>query len=89
MVPGFTAVKETEPGHVPCQQGVAQAWDDPWADPEKEFCRPSHTDTFCTGLVLWCTDVFQCYSGKQGYYQEERTPYPCGVCIGITDPSDW
>jgi hypothetical protein len=71
------------------RQGVIPAWDDPWADPNKEFCRPDHTDTFCTGLVLWCKDVFLCYTGSRGTYYKSRTPYPCGVCVGVTDPSDW
>lgn len=61
-----------------------------WDVPDKKTCEPLRTDTFCTGLVLWCKDVYFCRSPEDFFGSEEtRTPYPCGVCVGITDPSDW
>ena len=89
MVLGFSAVVHSSPELVLQSQGVVPAWDDPWADPDRDYLVATAPDTFCTGLVMWCTDVFLCYSRWRGYYQEERTPYPCGVCFGIDDPSDW
>jgi hypothetical protein len=93
MIPGFTALSAAPP--------VRQAiWEDPPNDDYEggipgywKFCRPVRTDTFCTGLLLWCKDVFLCQDSRRtgGPYgfEESRTPYPCGVCIGVTDPSDW
>jgi hypothetical protein len=92
MLPGFSAV-ETSSQAPDSAVALAGPWDSP-----KE-CRPLGTDTFCTLLVMWCKDVYFCPGGSipavwngvfVGYgYLEEHTPYPCGVCIGITDPSDW
>ncbi len=56
-----------------------------WETPSPTKCRFSHTDTFCTLAVMWCKDVFIC----QGDREESRTPYPCGVCIGVSTPADW
>jgi len=85
MIPGFTAT-DTQP---PVK--LAWLWDDPGGG--GKTCRPARTDTFCTGLVLWCTDVFIC-TDKRGTggpfgFEESRPPYPCGVCVGITSPDDW
>jgi hypothetical protein len=55
-----------------------------WETPSPTRCRFSHTATFCTGVVMWCKDVFIC-----GDKEESRTPYPCGVCIGVSSPEEW
>lgn len=52
-------------------------------------CSFSRTDTFCTGLVLWCKEVYVCNNDTLFGYEETKTPYPCGVCVGVSDPSDW
>jgi hypothetical protein len=86
MIPGFTAFQSAEPA-----VRLAGVWDGP-----KE-CRPLGTETFCTGLVMWCKDVFLCPGTSVVIWQgiplvgtlDSRTPYPCGVCVGITSPDDW
>jgi hypothetical protein len=87
MVPGFTAVidstpwADTQSGHT-----VELAWI--WDTPRGE-CRFARTDTFCTGVVLWCTEVFVCNDGTLFGHEKSKAPYPCGVCVGISNPSDW
>ena len=88
MLPGFTAVNAFEPAVV-----LAGPWDSP-----KE-CRPLGTDTFCTGLVFWCKDVYFCPGGSAPAFWngvfvgigrlDTHTPYPCGVCVGVSSPDDW
>src|SRR2546430_11496933 len=34
----------------------------PWDSPKQ--CRPLGTDTFCTGVVFWCKDVYFCPGGS-------------------------
>jgi hypothetical protein len=84
MVPGFTAVPlPIFPASPPAIQ-AAGAWDTPGGD-----CQYARTDTFCTALVLWCKEVFVCRDGTFHGYETTKTPYPCGICVGISDPSDW
>lgn len=88
MLPGFTAIGGPGPA-----VALAGPWDTPQA------CRPLGTDTFCTGVVLWCKDAYFCPGGSTpavwhdqvvGYGRiETHTPYPCGVCVGVTNPDDW
>lgn len=80
MLPGFTALSDTPP-----PIAAAGAWD----TPSGEDCRFARTDTFCTGLVLWCKEVFVCRNNTIHGYEKTKTPYPCGICVGISDPSDW
>jgi hypothetical protein len=80
MLPGFTALSDTRP-----PIAAAGAWD----TPSGEDCRFARTDTFCTGLVLWCKEVFVCRNNTIQGYEKTKTPYPCGICVGISDPSDW
>jgi hypothetical protein len=93
MVPGFTAFPSAPSSvDVLASQGVRLAWDDPWDSPAGEGgkrCTFSRTDTFCTALVLWCKNVYGCFSPGQGFFEESTTPYPCGVCIGVSSPDDW
>ena len=61
-----------------------------WDTPPAQTCRFARTDTFCTGLVLWCKEVFICSDRNSPLgHEETRTPYPCGVCVGISSPDDW
>jgi hypothetical protein len=90
MLPGFTAIDTGQPS-----VALAGPWDSP------KTCRPLGTDTFCTGLVMWCKDVYFCpdyRSGSPVYWHDQligygrldtHTPYPCGVCVGVTSPDDW
>lgn len=88
MLPGFTAVSGQEPS-------VALAG--PWDSPQQ--CRPLGTNTFCTLLVQWCQDAYFCPGGSSpavwngqvvGYGTiQTHTPYPCGVCVGVSSPDDW
>lgn len=80
MLPGFTALSDTR-----APIAAAGAWD----TPSGEDCRFARTDTFCTGLVLWCKEVFVCRNNTIQGYEKTKTPYPCGICVGISDPSDW
>jgi len=80
MIPGFTAT-ESQPA-----VRLAGIWDDPGGGEKR--CVAIGTTTFCTGLVLWCRDQFICTQGGKSF-EESRTPYPCGVCVGITSPDDW
>jgi hypothetical protein len=84
MFPGF-AVSE---GSTTASVRLAGLWD----TPSQKTCRFARTDTFCTGLVLWCKDVYVCVDPRDNQlfgHEESRTPYPCGVCVGITSPDDW
>lgn len=86
MLPGFTAVSDPEP---------AVALAGPWDSPKE--CRPLGTDTFCTGVVMWCKDVYLCPGNSVVKWHDQvlygsldtHTPYPCGVCIGVSTPDDW
>ena len=90
MLPGFTGLSAST------KSGAASDSDPPvrlaglWDIPPAGTCRYSRTDTFCTALVLWCKEVYICYDGRSIFGKEQsRTPYPCGVCVGVSDPSDW
>jgi hypothetical protein len=88
MVSGFTNVtRHGRAEHADPSPAVRLAlWETPGGGEKK--CTPIRTDTFCTGVVLWCKDVYFCsYQGRS--YEESRTPYPCGVCVGVSTPSDW
>jgi hypothetical protein len=90
MLPGFTSVTEADP-----PVALSGPWDSP------KTCRPLGTDTFCTGVVMWCKDVYFCpdYTSSRAVYWHDQlvgygrldthTPYPCGVCIGVDSPDDW
>jgi hypothetical protein len=90
MLPGFTAINTQDPA-----VELAGPWDSP------QTCRPLGTDTFCTGLVMWCKDVYFCPDWKNGtpqYWHDQlvgygrldtHVPYPCGVCVGVSSPDDW
>jgi hypothetical protein len=86
MVPGFTGVvvAEPRPAYGPDPVVRLALWD----TPPQSRCRPIRTDTFCTALVMWCKDVYMC-TDERGGHEETKTPYPCGVCFGVTSPSDW
>jgi hypothetical protein len=87
MVPGFTAIVDTSlPSRSPVVPSVelAGVWDIP-----KGECRYARTDTFCTGLVIWCREIFICNNGTLFGREESKTPYPCGVCVGVSSPDDW
>lgn len=61
-----------------------------WDVPDQKTCRFVRTDTTCTLLVLWCTEVYVCRDPSNFFgYEEKRTPYPCGVCFGFPSPDDW
>jgi hypothetical protein len=84
MLPGFTALI-SDSSFEPAVR-LAGLWD----APDQKTCVPRGTETFCTGLVMWCRDVFYCRGPNDFWgHEESRTPYPCGVCVGVTDPSDW
>jgi hypothetical protein len=84
MLPGFTALGAITP-HVTPPIAAAGVWD----TPSQEECRYARTDTFCTLLVMWCKEVYVCNNNTVHGYEKTKTPYPCGVCFGISDPSDW
>jgi hypothetical protein len=88
MVPGFTGATSIDrPERVAASPAVRLAlWETPGS--EAKTCRAIRTDTFCTGVVLWCKDVYFC-TEKGRSTEEIRTPYPCGLCVGVTTPSDW
>lgn len=89
MLPGFSALS------ILSNAGAPVALAGPWDSPKE--CRPLGTDTFCTGLVMWCTDVYACPGNSSFVWhdqiffgrQDNHTPYPCGACFGITSPDDW
>lgn len=85
MVPGFTGLDTTatKPDRAAIQ--AAGVWDTPSGD----RCQFARTDTFCTLLVMWCKEVFVCNNNTVHGYEKTKTPYPCGVCIGVSNPSDW
>ena len=89
-IPGFTGILP-EPeinslGAIAAPVRLAGLWDTPPA----ETCRFARTDTFCTGLVMWCKDVYVCSDRNSPLgHEESRTPYPCGVCVGVSSPDDW
>jgi len=87
MVPGFSGLHVSDQSLLSSETvRLAGLWD----TPDQKVCRPARTDTFCTGLVLWCKDVFICTDRNSPLgHEESRTPYPCGVCVGITSPDDW
>jgi len=85
MVSDITGIVVTEPPAAAGPPVRLALWDTP---PEPR-CRPSRTDTFCTGLVMWCKDVYICRDDTPQGHEETKTPYPCGVCFGVTSPSDW
>lgn len=91
MLPGFTGLSTYSRG--------ATAASDPavrlaglWDIPSQKTCRFARTDTFCTLAVLWCKEVYVCDTPgipEIFGHEESRTPYPCGVCVGISSPDDW
>jgi len=94
MLPGFTGL--LDPGWVfgavPLEPAVRLAG--LWDPPPVGTCRFSRTDLTCTGIVQWCTDVYVCWTERDSFFgkEENRTPYPCGVCFGWDiplDPDDW
>jgi hypothetical protein len=82
-LPGFTGVDPiNKNGSMERREPsvrLAGLWDTPSGQ-----CIFTGTSTACTGLVLWCTDNFIC-----GDKYTSRAPYPCGACVGVTNPSDW
>jgi hypothetical protein len=84
MVPGFTGLTAGTEQTGPRLAGL-------WDTPPQERCRYARTDTFCTGLVLWCREVYVCADERSPLFghEESKTPYPCGVCVGIDSPDDW
>ncbi len=80
MLPGFTGLS-TAPVHGAGPSANAAVRLALWDTPSPERCRYARTITKCTGVVLWCTEVFVCVNGSE----ERKTPYPCGGCIGF----DW
>jgi hypothetical protein len=90
MVPGFSGILTSQPARqiVPTNPPVRLAG--LWDTPSQTTCRFARTDTFCTGVVLWCKDVYVCSDRYSPLgHEESRTPYPCGVCIGVSSPDDW
>jgi hypothetical protein len=87
MVPGFSGLEIDEQSlSSTATVRLAGLWD----TPDQKTCRFSRTDTFCTGVVLWCKEVYVCFDRNSPLgHEESRTPYPCGVCVGIDTPSDW
>lgn len=86
MVPGFLT---QDPRPSPTDSPVALAGWEP-DNSAKKACGPFMTATFCTGLVLWCREFRMCrWIDSAGVWEESLTPYPCGICVGITSPDDW
>ena len=86
MTPGFSGLRQTSERAASPAISLAGLWD----TPSQKTCRFARTDTFCTGVVLWCKDVFVCSDSNSIFgHEESRTPYPCGVCVGVTSPDDW
>jgi hypothetical protein len=89
MVPGFTALSMSSAdskSEFDSSIRLAGLWD----TPPQTTCRFARTDTFCTALVLWCKDVYACSDRNSPLgHEETRTPYPCGVCVGVSSPDDW
>ena len=85
MVPGFTALSNQSTRFEPAVIQAAGIWDQPTGNE----CRFARTDTFCTGLVLWCKEVYVCNNNTLHGYEKTVTPHPCGVCVGVSNPSDW
>jgi hypothetical protein len=84
MVPGFTGViRNAQSGSSPSVRlpgsGTSPAG----------TCKFTGTSTFCTGLALWCQDNFPCADSRGQVSTQSRTPYPCGACVGVSNPSDW
>lgn len=82
MLPGFENVVHHGLRSEPLARH-AGLWDGP------RDCRFTGTSTFCTGLVLWCVNNYVCANNTVFGNTKSTTPYPCGVCVGVTDPSDW
>jgi len=94
MVPGFLTESPGSPGAnreaaAPVQ--LAGLWDfNDGSGERKKICGQKMTETFCTGLVLWCRDFRMCrWSDSFAFWKDSITPYPCGVCVGIDSPDDW
>jgi len=86
MLPGFSGLASataivTPTPHAPIR--LAGLWDTP-----PGTCTYVETTTACAGLVLFCTEVYQCWNGQQMVISK-KTAYPCGVCVGASNPSDW
>lgn len=92
MIPGFGALSNVVASDQPVLFAIPSATVRLalWETPSPTTCRFARTDTFCTGLVMWCKDVFVCSDANSPLgHEETRTPYPCGVCVGISSPDDW
>ena len=90
MLPGFTgptvSATTTDPVGASPPVRLAGIWD----PPSQRTCVFAGTETFCTGTVLWCKETYSCRNAGEIFpHTESKTPYPCGVCIGVSDPSDW
>ncbi len=79
MLPGFLTHGSSR-RDLPRQGLYSAIWDDPQPTEPCRSCQFVRTDTSCILVTLWCTDVYNC-CGRI----ETRTPYPCGVCVGM----DW
>jgi hypothetical protein len=91
MLPGFSGLLGTDQVHGTGHPKPAVKLAGLWEIPPVGTCRYVRTDTFCTGLVEWCKEVYTCWTERSPIIGEiqDRTPYPCGVCVGVSDPSDW
>lgn len=85
MTPGFTGLT----GYAAERYAPAIKQAGPWDTPSGQTCQGTNTDTFCTGVILWCTDNYRCCDDRGDCYLTSTTPYPCGVCVGISNPSSW
>jgi hypothetical protein len=79
MLPGFAKNIHHASPLAPFAQH-AGLWDAP------KGCVPTGTTTFCTLTVLWCVNHYICPGPN---WNQSSAPYPCGACIGISDPGDW
>lgn len=78
MTPAFARIVH----HAPESSTVAMHAG-PWE--AAHGCHRIGTKTFCTLFVLWCVNRYFC----PDQMEHTTTPYPCGLCFGITSPSDW
>lgn len=83
MSPAFTRVVHHTPESSAVSMRHAGLWDSP------QGCRFTGTRTFCTALVLWCVNQYVCPNNTPLGADQSTAPYPCGVCVGITNPSSW
>ncbi|PDZ39791.1 hypothetical protein CN520_00560 [Bacillus cereus] len=45
-------------------------------------CEFTNTETYCTGVVLWCKNHYRCWDPRAGHILRDGGWYVCGTCFG-------